>query len=275
MEASKEFECNLPNEIWCGIFSYLDKKSLNKVTNTCKLWFGMIRDNEKFSGYIKMKFTNLEDMSTKITDSKWLRERWPSMRVLEISLGNQCLVAHYKKLAPKMTKIMKLEPLHFNEDEQRTGWMAPSSSTQSGRTKTSLLHLQWKRRKALIFYSNNVTMKIQDMIKNFKLEKFPILLKTQRHSSWRADCPRNTALWCYSMIINIRGAVVCKTGKTGATGETSKTSESDETGETGEIGETSKTVVFSRLCPAPPICPSVIYGDTPEYASKSTINLQN
>ena len=134
-------------------------------------------------------------------------------------------------------------------------------------------------------------MKIQDMIKNFKFEKFPILMKTQRHSSWRADSLRDwrnrkrkrqsinaseaTALWCYSMIINIRGAVVCKTGKTGATGETSKTSESDETGETGEIGETSKTVVFSRLCPAPPICPSVIYGDTPEYASKSTINLQN
>ena len=212
LEASKEFECNLPNEIWCGIFSYLDKKSLNKVTNTCKLWFGMIRDNEKFSGYIKMKFTNLEDMSTKITDSKWLRERWPSMRVLEISLGNQCLVAHYKKLAPEMTnKVMKLEPFHFDEDERETG-------------------RKWKRKKALIFYSNNVTMKIQDVIKQFKFEKFPILMKTQRHSSWRADCLRNnssansrfahrqtsavaygpvgvskesTALWCYSMIINM------------------------------------------------------------------------
>ena len=85
----------------------------------------MIRDNEKFSGYVKMKFANLEDMSTKIADSKWLRERWPSMRVLEVSLGNQCLVAHYEKLAPQMTKIMKLEPLHFNEDERGTGWMVP------------------------------------------------------------------------------------------------------------------------------------------------------
>ena len=266
LEASKKFECNLPNEIWCGIFSYLDKKSLNNITNTCKLWFGMIRDNEKFSGYVKMKFTNLEDMSSKIADSKCLRERWPSMTVLEVSLGNQCLVAHYEKLAPQMTKIMKLEPLHFNEDEGGTGRMAPR---QPGRTRNSLLHLEWKRREALIFYSNNVTMKIQDVIKKFKLEKFPILMKTQRHSSWRADSLRNwrnrkrkrqsidaseaTALWCYSMKINIRGAVVGKTGKTGGTGETSKTSETDET---SEIGETSKTVVFSRLCPAPPNSPA-------------------
>ena len=135
LEASKGLECNLPNEIWCEIFSYLDKKSLNNVTNTCKLWFRMIRDNEKFSGYVKMKFSNLEDMSTKITDSKWLRERWQSMRVLEVSLGNQCLIAHYEKLFPEMTKIMKLEPLRFYEDERRKGWMAPLPPPQSGRTK--------------------------------------------------------------------------------------------------------------------------------------------
>ena len=66
-------------------------------------------------------------------------------------------------------------------------------------------------------------MTIQDVIKKFKLGKFPILMKTQRHSSWRADCPRNwrnrkrkrhsinaseaTALWCYSLKINIKDAV--------------------------------------------------------------------
>ena len=239
LEVSKELECNLPNEIWCGIFSYLDKKSLKNVTITCKLWFGIIRGNEKFNVHVKMKFINLEDMSTKITDLECLRERWPSMRVLEVSLGNLCLVAHYQKLFPEMTKIMKLEPLRFNEDERRTGWMAPLPPPQYGRTRTSLLHLEWRRRKALIFYSNNVTMNIQDVIKKFKLEKFPILMKTQRHSSWRADCLRNgrnskrkkhkssansrfahrqtsavayssdgvskesTALWCYSMIINM------------------------------------------------------------------------
>ena len=106
--------------------------------------------------------------------------------------------------------------------------------------RNTLLHLEWKRRKALIFYSKNVTMKIQDVIKQFKFEKFPILMKSQRHSSWRVDSLRNgrnskrkrhnssansrfshrqmcstvaystdgvskesTALWCYSMIINM------------------------------------------------------------------------
>ena len=128
LEASKEFEGNLPNEIWCGIFSYLDKKSLKNVTITCKPWFGIIRGNEKFNVHVKMKFTNLEDMSTKITDSKWLRERWPSMRVLEVSFGSQCMVSHYEKLFPEMTKIMKLEPLQINEDEQRTGWMASGTT---------------------------------------------------------------------------------------------------------------------------------------------------
>ena len=141
--------------------------------------------------------------------------------------------------------------------------MAPR---QPGRTRNSLLHLEWKRREALIFYSNNVTMKIQDVIKKFKLEKFPILMKTQRHSSWRADSLRDwrnrkrkrhminaseaTALWCYSMIINIRGAVV------GETVELIETGEASETDETSETGETSKTVVFSRLCPAPPNSPA-------------------
>ena len=121
-------------------------------------------------------------------------------------------------------------------------------------------------------------MKIQDMIKNFKFEKFPILMKTQRHSSWRADSLRDwrnrkrkrhsinaseaTALWCYSMIINIRGAVVGETvepieiGEASETDETSETGEASETDETSETGETSKTVVFSRRCPAPPNSPA-------------------
>jgi len=59
LEASKVFECNLPNEVWCEIFSYLDKKSLKKVTSTCKSWFGIIRGNEKFTG-LSISFQTLE-----------------------------------------------------------------------------------------------------------------------------------------------------------------------------------------------------------------------
>ena len=69
LEASKAFDCNLPNEIWCEIFSCLDKKSLKNVTATCKLWFGIIRGNEKFSGHVKMKFIDLKDLSKTITEA--------------------------------------------------------------------------------------------------------------------------------------------------------------------------------------------------------------
>ena len=111
LKASKLFECNLPNEIWCEVFSYLDEKSLKNITTTCKLWFGIIRGVEKFSGHVKMKFTDLKDLSKTVTASKWLRERWPAMRVLEVSLGNQFVVARHHKKLYEMTKLMKLIPL--------------------------------------------------------------------------------------------------------------------------------------------------------------------
>ena len=216
LEASKVFECNLPNEIWCDIFSYLDKKSLKNVTATCKLWFRIIRGNEKFSGRIKMKFTDLKDMATKIIDSKWLKERWPSIKVLEVSLGNQFLVGRQKKLFPKMTKVIKLISLE----------------------------LGCKRRKALIFRSTKVAINIQDVIKKFKFEKFAICYnfvgmygdnwglswqKNWRYSKRRRQSNKQSspviyrtgqssrveickvasnsenakAQWCYSMLINM------------------------------------------------------------------------
>ena len=210
LEAWKVFECNLPNEVWCDIFSYLDKKSLKNVTATCKLWFGMIRGNEKFSGRIKMKFTDLKDMAAKITDSEWLKERWPSIKVLEVSLGNQFLVGRQNILFPKMTKVIKL--IKFD--------------------------MGFKRRKPLISHYGKVTMNIQDVIKKFKFGKFAIRLNvvrvygdnwglflrkywrnskrrrqsisTRRKSSilaykmYKASNSENPkALWCYSMLINM------------------------------------------------------------------------
>ena len=72
LEESKVFDCNLPNEIWCEILMYLDKKSLKNVTATCKLWFGIIRGNERFCGHVKMKFTALKDLS-KTVHGKFLK----------------------------------------------------------------------------------------------------------------------------------------------------------------------------------------------------------
>ena len=122
LEPSKVFDFNLPNEIWCEIFSYLEEKSLKNVTATCKLWFEMIRGNEKFSGYVKMNFTDLKDLSKTVTASEWLRERWPSMRILEVSLGNQFVPW---KLLYEMTKLMELAPLLHNHHKYRSRFFVP------------------------------------------------------------------------------------------------------------------------------------------------------
>ena len=131
LEASKLFECKLPNEIWCEVFSYLDKKSLNNVTSTCKLLFGIIRGNEKFSGHVKMKFTDLKNLSKNVTDSEWLRGRWPSMRVLEVSLGYQFLGARHMNLLYKMTKFMKLKPLALKQKRKKIGFSCGSEAIYS------------------------------------------------------------------------------------------------------------------------------------------------
>ena len=102
------------------------------------------------------------------------------------------MVAQHKKLFPNMTKYIKLNPLD----------------------------LGCKRKKELIFYSNNVTIKIEDVIKKFKFEKFHILMRTQKRrrqfNYYSAAAINNgfseeaTALWCYSMIICIKGTFVIK-----------------------------------------------------------------
>ena len=43
---------DLPNEIWCKNFSYLPFEPKKNATATCKLWFRLIREDPKISGYI-------------------------------------------------------------------------------------------------------------------------------------------------------------------------------------------------------------------------------
>ena len=43
---------DLPNEIWCKIFSYLPFQPKKNATATCKLWFRLIREDPKISRYI-------------------------------------------------------------------------------------------------------------------------------------------------------------------------------------------------------------------------------
>ena len=74
---------SLPNEVWCILFSYLDKKSLRNATATCNHWFELIRNNSKFSGQICLPNDGLLELKRKINYSQWIWTRWPVLQTLE------------------------------------------------------------------------------------------------------------------------------------------------------------------------------------------------
>ena len=73
----------LPNELWYLIFSHLDEKSIPCVSETCNLWFELIRSNVKTSSHICLVNDNLKKFQTKLEKSEWIWERWPALRTLE------------------------------------------------------------------------------------------------------------------------------------------------------------------------------------------------
>ena len=75
---------SFPNEIWCAIFSYLDKKSLCCATLTCKNWFLLIRTDPKLSSQIILKNFCFEKFYPKIENSTWIWERWPVLKEIEL-----------------------------------------------------------------------------------------------------------------------------------------------------------------------------------------------
>ena len=77
---------NLPNEIWCNVFSRLDEKSVRSATLTCKGWFGLIRNDPNLSRHICLKDHSLKEFLTKIEKSEWIWERWPALKTLELEL---------------------------------------------------------------------------------------------------------------------------------------------------------------------------------------------
>ena len=85
-EQSQMAKFMLPNEIWCHIFSYLDEKSLRTIASICKVFFDLVRGNEKLSGCIILKSVGLNDLAIKIKNSEWIWERWPSLKTLKIPI---------------------------------------------------------------------------------------------------------------------------------------------------------------------------------------------
>ena len=101
---------SLPNEVWCILFSFLDKKSLRNSTATCTHWFELIRNNSKFSGHICLPNDHLRTLKRKIDDSRWIWTRWPVLETLEFG---KCFMGEkfrdfYKdeKYTPAKGKIM-------------------------------------------------------------------------------------------------------------------------------------------------------------------------
>ena len=73
---------DLPNEIWCKIFSYLPFEPKKNATATCKLWFRLIREDPKISGYILISCYNMEQA---LNTFEWDWSNWPALKTLELS----------------------------------------------------------------------------------------------------------------------------------------------------------------------------------------------
>ena len=69
---------NLPNEIWCQIFSYLPLEPKKNATATCKLWFSLIRQDPKLSGRILISMHNMETLH-------WNWSNWPALKRLKFT----------------------------------------------------------------------------------------------------------------------------------------------------------------------------------------------
>ena len=101
-----------PNEIWYHIFSYLDEKSLRTIASICKLFFELVRGNEKISGCIILRSVFLKDLATKIKKSEWIWDRWPSLKTLKIPIHLDHPLYHDdtdEKEAHNLIRKMKFE----------------------------------------------------------------------------------------------------------------------------------------------------------------------
>ena len=96
---------NLPNEIWCMIFSYLPFKSKKNATATCKLWFGHIRENPKFSGNLLISWHNMEKAIDKL---QWNWNNWPALKTLELKSHPLTVIGDSRETIQKAIKKMSL-----------------------------------------------------------------------------------------------------------------------------------------------------------------------
>ena len=117
LETNKETEMvdfNMPNEIWCMIFSYLPFKSMKNATATCKLWFRLIRGNEKFSGYILISWHTMEKAIDKL---QWDWNNWPALKTLKLKSHPLAIVGDSRETIQRAIEKLSLKdcPTSFEE----------------------------------------------------------------------------------------------------------------------------------------------------------------
>ena len=103
----------LPREILCIIFSYLDKKSVQSATATCKLWFELIRNDSNLSSHVCFKAIKLQEFDKRIQDLEVSVARWPVLKTIKFC-GHYPYFSVVKKLAqhtPKLVNSKDCPPL--------------------------------------------------------------------------------------------------------------------------------------------------------------------
>ena len=108
---------NLPNEIWCKIFSYLPLNSKKNATATCKLWSRLVREDPNLSGHILVSWYIL---GTVLETLQWNWSNWPALKTLEL---NKFELVHSREAVLNIIKILSfrerapnIEKVLFNVD---------------------------------------------------------------------------------------------------------------------------------------------------------------
>ena len=74
---------NLPNEIWCMIFSYLPVEAKKNATATCKRWSRLIHEDPKLlPRHILVSWYNME---IALDTLQWKWSNWPALKTLELN----------------------------------------------------------------------------------------------------------------------------------------------------------------------------------------------
>ena len=95
----------LPREILCIIFSYLDKKYVQNVTATCKLWFELIRNDSNLSSHVCFKVIKIQDFEKRIQDLDASVVRWPALKTIKFC-GHYPYFSVVEKLVQHTTKLV-------------------------------------------------------------------------------------------------------------------------------------------------------------------------